>query len=254
MKIDCEVVRDLMPLVVDGTASEKSREMVEEHVAECGPCRVVLEEMRQEVSAEPPKRHTDRLVKKLRRRRRLRRVMLVLLSMAVSMVVLAACFQGWQYYFNSYNVLTAVEDYEIALVPKERNGVQMILTICDGYEQIPHAVFVYDTGNLYLWSDTTRLPWPARHNTKTMQLSELFYFEDLGYAERNRVWDEEKRLWYTDVTPVQRIYKGADGAPDGALTLLYELERPADQELVEQWRARLTDTWGMELNPPTSAE
>ena len=47
MKIDCEIIRDLMPLYVEGIASGKSRELVEEHLKECGKCRKIYQEMRE---------------------------------------------------------------------------------------------------------------------------------------------------------------------------------------------------------------
>lgn len=255
MKHDCEVVRDLMPLVVDGTASEGSKAMVEEHVAECNPCRDMLDEMRQEVSPEPPTRQPDKLVRKLRRHRRLRSAVLVLLGVAASVIVLAASFQGWQYYFNSYVVPTAQEDYGIELVPKDIYGVQMILTNRNGHEQLPIAAFDHDTGDLYLYSQTTRLPWPARRETQVIQLSEMFYFDDIGYAERIRVWDEEACVWYTDVRPINHVYKGAmpGDQTDDSPTLLYELEHPADEALTQVWRERMA-AWGVELNPPPQTE
>ena len=39
MKYDCDVIRDLLPLYADKACSEKSREMVEEHLKECPDCR-----------------------------------------------------------------------------------------------------------------------------------------------------------------------------------------------------------------------
>ncbi len=45
----CEVIRDLMPLYLDDCCSEGSRELVEEHLKECGSCRKISEQMRQEL-------------------------------------------------------------------------------------------------------------------------------------------------------------------------------------------------------------
>ena len=39
MKYDCDVIRDLLPLYADNACSEKSRDMVEEHLQECPACR-----------------------------------------------------------------------------------------------------------------------------------------------------------------------------------------------------------------------
>ena len=44
--INCDVVRDLLPLYVDGLASGESAALVESHVASCADCRAQLERMR----------------------------------------------------------------------------------------------------------------------------------------------------------------------------------------------------------------
>ena len=40
----CDLIRDLLPLYVDGAASEESARAVEEHVAQCPECRQALED------------------------------------------------------------------------------------------------------------------------------------------------------------------------------------------------------------------
>ena len=47
MKTDCEVIRDLLPLYTDAACSQKSRELVEEHLEECPDCRALLDELRE---------------------------------------------------------------------------------------------------------------------------------------------------------------------------------------------------------------
>jgi predicted anti-sigma-YlaC factor YlaD len=46
MKMSCEIIRDLLPLYLDGVCSEGSRAAVEEHIAECGRCKAELQAMR----------------------------------------------------------------------------------------------------------------------------------------------------------------------------------------------------------------
>ena len=46
MKVDCEVIRDLLPLYADNACSEKSRELVSEHLEECQNCRSLLLKLR----------------------------------------------------------------------------------------------------------------------------------------------------------------------------------------------------------------
>lgn len=42
MKLDCDVVRDLLPLYADDACSEKSRALVKEHLLDCAECRAML--------------------------------------------------------------------------------------------------------------------------------------------------------------------------------------------------------------------
>lgn len=56
MKIDCDIIKDLLPLYAEGLASEKSKIAVEEHLKECEECRKVYREM----SEPKPEVHYDR--------------------------------------------------------------------------------------------------------------------------------------------------------------------------------------------------
>lgn len=42
--MNCEIVRDLLPLYADGLCSEESRRAVEEHLKSCEACRKLLPE------------------------------------------------------------------------------------------------------------------------------------------------------------------------------------------------------------------
>ena len=47
MKMDCEIVRDLLPLYADNACSGKSRDIVEEHLMECPDCRDLMDRLRE---------------------------------------------------------------------------------------------------------------------------------------------------------------------------------------------------------------
>lgn len=251
MKHDCEVVRDLMPLVVDGTASEKSKAMVEEHVAECDPCREMFAEMRQEVPGRLTMEQGGQVVKKLRWRRMLRRVLLVLLGVAISAVLAIAGQRLWLYYFEADVVLTAEENYSVEVVRKDFFGTQTIWTIKDGHAQIPNTYFDAETGDLYLWSSTTRLRLPATSDQMVNQESQLYYFDDLGYAYIDVLFDVEENDFYVAVMPVNRIIKGLPvgwesrymGTPPFSKVMVEGLN-PPDEALTEEWRSRL-EAWGL---------
>lgn len=45
MKMECDIIRDLLPLYAEKMVSAKSSEAVEEHLGECQDCRRVYENM-----------------------------------------------------------------------------------------------------------------------------------------------------------------------------------------------------------------
>ena len=47
----CEIIRDLLPSYVDGLTSEESNREITAHVAECAPCKEILEQMQNVVNA-----------------------------------------------------------------------------------------------------------------------------------------------------------------------------------------------------------
>ena len=60
MKTDCEVIRDLLPLYTDEACSEKSRDLVNEHLQECPSCRDMLKKL-QKTEIENDLRHEKRM-------------------------------------------------------------------------------------------------------------------------------------------------------------------------------------------------
>lgn len=46
MKYPCEIIKDLLPLYVDNIASEKSKNIVDEHLSECDSCKQDYEAMK----------------------------------------------------------------------------------------------------------------------------------------------------------------------------------------------------------------
>ena len=53
MKLDCEVIRDLLPLYAEHIASPASTALVEEHLESCDACRAELRQMQMPVPVQP---------------------------------------------------------------------------------------------------------------------------------------------------------------------------------------------------------
>ena len=85
-KINCAVIRDLLPLYADGCCSPESKKTVEDHISSCTECRRLLEEMNVDLPA--PENEPAGAPKTLKKgMQKIRRVWLVSLA-AVAMVVL----------------------------------------------------------------------------------------------------------------------------------------------------------------------
>lgn len=101
MKHSCEVIMDLLPLYHDGVCSEKSREMVEEHLMECESCKKALMEIRKEISAPNVSRQdAGRAWKALTRNLWIRRVTAGIMAVVLAIVLSAAGFFVNRWYLH----------------------------------------------------------------------------------------------------------------------------------------------------------
>lgn len=86
-KVKCEVVRDLMPLVIDDVASEGSKRLVQAHMEDCEGCRGYYTGMTAAISraAMPPESDKSfiKLGKRMKRKVGLRKILIVVLIFAV---------------------------------------------------------------------------------------------------------------------------------------------------------------------------
>lgn len=92
--MNCDIIKDLLPLYCDGVCSDQTSKAVEEHIASCSACRSLLDEMRQNpVMPEPVQAQAQQEAKVLqgvKRKFSLRRRLSVLAVALVAMVALVA--------------------------------------------------------------------------------------------------------------------------------------------------------------------
>ncbi|BCJ97545.1 DUF4825 domain-containing protein [Anaerocolumna chitinilytica] len=63
MEKTCEIIKDLLPLYIDGVCSEDSKKAVEEHIKTCEDCKRELEDYQREISA--VERQEEEVIKKI---------------------------------------------------------------------------------------------------------------------------------------------------------------------------------------------
>ena len=80
MKNKCNVARDLMPLVIDGVASEESQQYVDEHIAECTECALTYGAMRVELPRANQEKERAEMEKAAKAMKKMRRKFPVLLK------------------------------------------------------------------------------------------------------------------------------------------------------------------------------
>ena len=96
MKVNCEIIEDLLPLYVDNVCSKQSRQAVEEHLRECEKCRSIFEST-QAVPVphiEPDSPVEDKAIKKGFRKIRIRWWAAILIILAM----IPIAFLGWNEY------------------------------------------------------------------------------------------------------------------------------------------------------------
>ena len=119
MKNECNIVRDLLPLYIDGAASEDSRKLVEEHTAICEDCGKTRREM---MLALPESRETlveqdvlKKAAKKLRRKHMRRGMLLTLAGLALAVLMLFGIGRLRSELFFTPRVTVPLEDYRVSL-------------------------------------------------------------------------------------------------------------------------------------------
>lgn len=85
MKVSCDVIKDLIPLYLEGMASEDSNELVEKHVEECEECKQYLDEM-QSFNSMPADRDPAPLLK-IKKTLRMKKIQAVALAVLFTFII-----------------------------------------------------------------------------------------------------------------------------------------------------------------------
>ena len=91
MKKECEIVRDILPLYVDGVCSAASREIVTDHLKECPECSAYLEQIRASEAEDALKAEKALVIKNQARRFKRRSTAVGSIISALFMVPILIC-------------------------------------------------------------------------------------------------------------------------------------------------------------------
>lgn len=108
MSKQCKIVEDLLPLYHDGVCSEESRQLVEEHLAQCEGCRSLLKKIDEEIMS-PAKDEDVKALEGISKavRKGWKKALRTGVSITLAAVLLLfAGFSTW-WYFHEYRYYSA---------------------------------------------------------------------------------------------------------------------------------------------------
>ena len=170
-EVNCQVIRDLLPLYVDNVCGAESRALVETHLAECADCAAELARLRAGVPARAEvSPGEERLVKSMRSiRRALRRKTLWVALIAVAMTAVLLSTIGLEWYnanFVQESVMTPASEMRHLQLTRMADGT--ILIDDDGFSfrgygdrYAPNPDGVTAEVIITVWKPRYRLPWAA---------------------------------------------------------------------------------------------
>ena len=107
MRTDCEVIKDLLPLYVEQMASDKSIELIEEHLAECNDCKKIYEEMNAPEPELKVQQEEGERFKKFMKKWKHKTILVVLGAMFLELLILSVCMGAL--YFSA--TMSPIEEY-----------------------------------------------------------------------------------------------------------------------------------------------
>ncbi|MCQ4636142.1 zf-HC2 domain-containing protein [Anaerovorax odorimutans] len=118
-KLECKIVKDLLPLYIDGVCSEESRRMIEEHLAQCADCEKTLRQMQTQV--EKPQQQDEGKGALQKIKRKLRKRYLIVIAAAV---VLIGLWTGLSVFMQMAETPISYEDIKVSVVQDKKIPTQ----------------------------------------------------------------------------------------------------------------------------------
>lgn len=135
MKVDCEIIQDLLPLYIDDVCSTKSKFVVEEHVSECSRCKELLSKLDNQTVTQELSIEKNRVIEKHLEKEKKRSTMIGLITAAILMIPVIVCLICNLTVGHTLNwffiVLTSIMVFaSITVVPLLVNDRKILWTAC----------------------------------------------------------------------------------------------------------------------------
>lgn len=219
MKSKCNVAKDLMPLVIDGVASEESQQYVDEHIAECTDCALAYGAMRVELpraNQEKERAEMERAAKAMKKKRRKR----IFWSIVIGVVLCHVLLVGGDWLWNELTMFSRIpmkkSDVTIQLY-KMSDGTGLIVYDLTRDDMSVGLGWEYDSNSGVLTLKPKKPIIPLHHEEYEKlhggyRTDELGGWEEQGWmkmtVEQVEEWNATDRLNYQiyDPKPIQEIW------------------------------------------------
>lgn len=184
MKIDCDVARDLMPLVIDEAASESSVDLVKKHLSECEDCNSYWKGMSHELPETKKPEEAGHMLRRLRKVQKTRVLVIAFIGLIVGCLLVWGGFAVRDKRQTEPAVPADLQYYDYRLARTDDEHVAIIVAI----NELPYTTtrwkidYVADgeAGICYLsmevpWlgSKVTQEPWVYYWETWTIKDGQL---------------------------------------------------------------------------------
>lgn len=161
MKLDCEVIRDLLPLYAEHMASPASTALVEEHLQECEACRAELEQMQLPVPVQPEPQ-PDAPLKGIRTALRKKRILT-----AAAAVLAVLCAVVLVFWMGNLSTPVTAEEAGIWLYSKKEDGANLCVLEVQGENVRLETEGGFSWGKEYITVRAMRYTFPGLHAALT---------------------------------------------------------------------------------------
>lgn len=161
MKLECDVIRDLLPLYAEKLASPASSALVEQHLAECEACRAELEQMEKPVPVQPEPQ-PDAPLRNIRKTLQKKSI-----RIAAAAVLAVLCAFGLVFWMGGAKTPVTAEQAKIWTYNKKENEANLCVLEVQGENVRLETEGGFSWGKEYITVRAMRYTFPGLHAALT---------------------------------------------------------------------------------------
>ena len=214
MKLECDVIRDLLPLYAEKLASPASSALVEQHLAACPACRAELEQMEKPVPVQPELQPDAPLlgIRKTLQKKSIR--------IAAAAVLTVLCAFGLVFWMGGAKTPVTAEQAQIWTYNKKEDGANLCVLEVQGKNVRLETEGGFSWGKEYITVRATRYTFPGLHAALTKLTGSETVSTEIAVSRTQVLAVEcaDGTRYYCGGQQVDRYIAGEnpDGTPDYA--------------------------------------